>query len=216
MTRLATAPLMLVLVPGLAAAALAGPRDERERITKDDAALARRAVARPTDLGAGWTRIPVPKQSNRCPSYNPDLSRFTLTGKAHSGFTHGGGAAIASSVSVYPNASQAAAAFSAEAKPGLMVCLSKTIVRQFAKSGVSAFVASKQMTSTPRIGARSAAFHIVFRLVVSGRAAAYRVDILTFEVHRAIGALSFQALGGPIRNQVGLARRVEARLATSR
>ena len=201
--------LAVVLGLALAAPASAGPRDEKERLTKAGQALARRAVLHRSDLSGSWRPVSVPARSNRCRSYDPDLSRFTLNGKAHSAFVLQSGAAIGSSIGVYVTERQAAAAFAAQAKPGLLTCLSAGIVKQFARA---AAVVAKRMSRKPRIGARSASFRIVLMLNVGGGNAPYDVDLVTFQTHRAIAALSFQALGGPVPKQLVLARRVASRL----
>jgi hypothetical protein len=196
----------------LAAPASAGPRDEKERFTKAGKALARRAVLHRTDLPAGWRPVSVPARSSRCRSYDPDLSRFTLTGKARSAFVHPSGAGIGSSVAVYVSARQAAAAFEAEARPGLLTCMSAGIVKQFAKSGIKALVVAKRMSRGPRLGTRNASFRMVFMLTLGGQTLPYDVDLITFQAHRAIAALSFQAIGGPVRQQLAFARRVASRI----
>jgi hypothetical protein len=212
MARLSRLVLAVVLGLGLAAPASAGPRDEKERLTKAGQALARRAVLHRGDLSRGWKPVSVPARSNRCRSYNPDLSRFTLTGKAHSAFVLQSGVAIGSSVGIYLTAGQAAAAFAAEARPGLLTCMSAAIVKQFARAGIKAVVVAKRMSRGPRLGARSASFRVVLMLSVGGGTAPYDVDLVTFQKHRALAALSFQALGGPVPKQLVLARRVASRL----
>jgi hypothetical protein len=205
----------LVLAVGwlaLAAPAAAGPRDEKERLTKAGQALARHAVLHRSDLSGGWRPVSVPARSYRCRSYDPDLSRFTLNGKAHSAFVLQTGAAIGSSVGVYVTAGQAAAAFAAQARPGLLTCMSTGIVKQFARAGIKASVVAKRMSRGPRVGARSASFRIVLMLSVGGGTAPYDVDLVTFQTHRSIAALSFQALGGPVPRQLALVRRVASRL----
>src|SRR5919204_819012 len=197
---------LVVLVLALAAPASAGPRDEKERFTKAGQALARRAVLHRGDLPADWKPIFVPPRSSRCRSYDPDLSRFTLTGKARSAFVRPSGAGIGSAAAVYVTARQAAAAFEAEAKPGLLTCMSAGIVKQLAKSGIHATVVARRMSRSPRLGQRSASFRMVFEVTVGGRTIPYDVDLLTFQERRAIAALSFQALGGAGRHPLAPAR----------
>ena len=204
--------LVAALALALAAPASAGPRDEKERFTKAGQALARRAVLHRADLSAGWTPVSVPPRSNRCRSYDPDLSRFTLTGKARSAFVRPSGAGIGSSAAVYVSARQAAAAFEAEAKRGLLTCMSAGIVKQLAKAGIHATVVARRMSRSPRLGTRSASFRLVLVIGVGGRTVPYDVDLVTFQQHRVIAALSFQALGGPVRGQLALARHVASRL----
>jgi hypothetical protein len=212
MARLTCLAVAVVVGLTLAAPASAGPRDEKERLTKAGQALARRAVIRRSDLSRGWRPVSVPARSNRCRSYNPDLSRFTLNGKAHSAFVLPSGAAVGSSVGVYVTERQAAAAFAAQARPGLLTCMSTGIVKQFARAGIKAVVVAKRMTRGPRLGARNASFRIVLTLSVGGGSAPYDVDLITFQKRSVIAALSFQALGGPVPKQLAIARRVAARL----
>ena len=115
-------------------------------------------------------------------------------------------------MSIYVTARQAAAAFEAEAKPGLLTCTSAGIVKQFARSGIKATVVARRMRRGPRLGAQNASFRLVLVLTVGGRTVPYDVDLITFQARRAIAAVSFQALGGPVRNQLAVARRVAARL----
>lgn len=213
MGRLASLALVLVFGLVLAAAAAAGPRDEKERLTKADTALARHALVRPSDLDLSWTAVKVPlSHGPRCRGYNPDFSRYTITGKAGSGFTRGAGTAIASAVEVYASAAQATGDFAEGAQPAFLSCLSAKLARQFAKSGIAVSVASKRASRSPRVGAQAMSWHVVFRLTVAGRSVPYYVDLYGFQVNRAIGSLSFQSLGKPVPHQVALARRIASRL----
>jgi hypothetical protein len=211
--RLASLALVLVFGLALAATAAAGPRDERERLTKSDTALARRALVRQSDL-VGWTAVSFPlSHGPRCRGYNPDFSRFTITGKAGSGFTQGAGTAIASAVEVYASAAQAACDFAVGARPAFVSCLATKLARQFAKSGVGVSVASKRTSRSPRIGARSMSWHIVFRLSVAGRSVPYYVDFYGFQMNRSLASLSFQSLGKAVPRQVALARVMATRVS---
>jgi hypothetical protein len=212
--RLASLALVLVFGLALAATAAAGPRDEKERLTKADTALARQALVRPSDLDLSWTAVKVPlSHGPRCRGYNPDFSRFTITGKAGSGFTRGAGSAIASAVEVYASAAQATDDFVTGARPAFLSCLSAKLARQFAKSGLDASIASRRVSRSPRIGTRALSWHVVFRLSAVGRSVPYYVDLYGFQANRAIGSISFQSLGKPIPHQVALARLVASRLS---
>jgi hypothetical protein len=211
--RLVSVAVVLVFL-ALAASASAGPRDEKKRLTKADMALARHALVRRSDLAAGWTAVNVPLDSSgpRCRAYNPDFSRFTITGKAGSGFMHGAGSAIASGVEVYPSSAQASGDWAEGARPAFLSCFASKLARQFAKSGVAVSVASKRASRSPRLGVRSMSWHIVFRLSIQGQSVPYYVDLYGFQVGRATGSVSFQSLGKPIPRQVALARLVASRL----
>jgi hypothetical protein len=90
--------------------------------------------------------------------------------------------------------------------------MSAAIVKQFSRAGIKAVVVARRMSRGPHLGARSASFRVVLMLSVGGGTAPYDVDLVTFQTHRAIAALSFQALGGPVPKQLVLARRVASRL----
>jgi hypothetical protein len=211
--RLASIAAVLVFGLALAATASAGPRDEKERLTRADTALARHALVRRSDLVPGWTAVSFPlSHGPRCRGYNPDFSRFTITGKAGSGFTHGPGTAIASAVEVYRSAAQAAGDFAVGTQPAFLSCFSAKLARQFAKSGVAVSVASQHASRSPRVGLRSMSWHIVFRLTVAGRTVPYYVDLVGFQVNRALGSVSFQSLGKPVPRQAALARLMATRL----
>jgi hypothetical protein len=212
--RLVSLAVVLVFGLALAATAAAGRRDERERLTKADTALARHALVRQSDLVPGWTALNMPlSHGPRCRGYNPDFSRFTITGKAGSGFTHGAGSAIASAVEVYASAAQATGDYAVGTQPAFLPCFSSKLARQFAKSGVAVSVASQRASRLTGIGARALSWHIVFRLTVAGRSVRYYVDLYGFQVNRALGSVSFQSLGKPIPRQVALARLMAARLS---
>ena len=211
--RLASLAAVLVFGLAFAASAAAGPRDEKKHLTRADTALARHALLRPSDVGLDWTAVNVPLSSSpRCAGYNPDFSRFTMTGRASSGFMNGGGSAIASGVEVYPSRAQASGDWAEGVRPGFLSCFASKLVRQFAKSGLAVSVASKRSSRSPQLGMRSLAWHIVFRLSVQGRSVHYYVDLYGFQVNRELGSVSFQSLGKPIARQAALARLVASRL----
>jgi hypothetical protein len=208
-------PLAAVVVSGLAlaAAAAAGPRDEKLRLTKADTARARHALIRGSDLGAGWTAVHVPLSNGpRCRGYNPDFSRFTITGRAGSGFMRGAGNAIASGVELYPSFAQASGDWAEGTRSGFLSCFASKLARQFANSGLAVSVASKRTSRSPHIGVRSMSWHIVFRLGIQGRSVPYYVDFYGFQVGRALGSVSFQSLSKQIPRQTPLVRLVASRL----
>lgn len=200
-----------------AAVGLAGnPRDEQVRLNAADTALARRAVLRRADLPGGWAAAPASggEGSIRCAGYDPDFSRFTVTGKARSGFIRGtSGASVASSVQVFASAAQAAADFRLGTSPRLMDCVSAQLVRRLKAAGAADVrIASKRMSSTPRVGGQSVTYRLVLRISAGPASFAYHIDLVTFRVERAIGVVSFSSLGGSLENEAALARRVAGRL----
>ena len=78
---------------------------------------AQQALLRRSDIGPDWTAIALPSGNTNltCPNFDPDLSAFTVNGKASSSFVQSGLAQVSSSIEVY--ASQAQAAYVAADRP---------------------------------------------------------------------------------------------------
>jgi hypothetical protein len=212
-------PLLAAIVAGPAAAVVGGnPRDEKVRLNGADNSLARRAVVRQGDLAAGWTVVPTTGSADhsvRCTGYDPDFSAFTVTGKGRSAFFKvSQGATIASSVQVFATARQASADFKVGTGRALLNCIGAQFLQQLRGAGVSTvWLASKRMSSTPRIGGQSTTYLLVFRITAGRATFDYHVDLLTFQVGRAIGGIAFSAIDSSIEDQTGIARRVAARLS---
>jgi hypothetical protein len=214
--RLAPLTLALLVLPTVASAA-GSSRDEQERLNRADMALAKRAVVHKGDLVPGWRRVPSPPEKpgdDQCSGYDPDFSAFTITGKAHSTFAHGGGARIVGSVDVFPNATQAAGDFKAGAKPGLMRCLRRSLLQGLREAHLTARIVSSRMASTPRIGAQSVFYRVVARISPGSGRARFNVyaDVLVFRQGRSIEALMFMSAFAPISNEAVLARSVARRM----
>ncbi len=104
-----------------------------------DVALAQRITLKQRDVGASWrpTRIPDREgQRLTCPGFNPDLSRFTISGKANSGFTQTTGASIISTVEVYESRPDAIGDFQTGAKPIVARCLKRSLERELNAGGL--------------------------------------------------------------------------------
>ena len=209
LTRLA----LVVLALALAAPASAGPRDPKERHTKAGEAIASRAVLHLSDFELGWKRASHPGHMIRCRGYNPDLSGLTRTGRARSEFSFSNRAVVQSFVSVYLDAGQAVAAFKAAVRPGFLTCAGEFFVQGFATSGSRARVVAKRMTPGPPFGTRNRSFQLAFSVTARGHTSRYEYELVLFQVDKAIGAVSFQGVGGPYRDGLaGAARRVASRL----
>src|SRR5438309_6677527 len=85
-----------------ASAFASSPRDAREHFNAPDTKLAQTAVVHPSNLVGDWRALVTPAShgAERCSGFNPDLSRFTITGTARSSFQSGIGA-IVSTVDVF-------------------------------------------------------------------------------------------------------------------
>jgi hypothetical protein len=214
--------LVLVLAVGLgllsSAAVAANPRDEQKRLRPADTALARRALLQIDDLdGVGWLRQPAPSNdgSTRCAGFDPDFSKFTITGEARSSFANQvAAAAIGSSVDVFATRAQAMNDFRLGAKPALARCLRELLAAEFRSSapGVEATVASSTMLAAPRVGERAAKYRLVARIAGNGQALTVYMDVLGFQRGRSIAVMFFTGVMRPVRDQLAIARLVDSRL----
>lgn len=211
--------LLLVVVAaslGVSAAALASgdPRDEKERLTAADNALARRTVVTARDLGSSWRPAPTSSSDERiqCPGFNPDYSAFTITGKAQSAFVQGSGASVVSAVEVYATRAQAAGDFRVGAKPALARCYGRSLARELGRAGFTTNVVSARMVAAPRVGELRAAWRIVLTASVGVTRTWIHVDVVGAQRGRSIAALVFTGIGEPLAGQAALARRVAARM----
>jgi hypothetical protein len=123
----------LAVIAGAATSfAATSPGGERLRLTREDMALARGIVVQKAELsGPGW-RVSRSKSSatgaaavgdSTCSSFQPAVSRFTVTGHAETSFLNSDGSTISSEVQVHPSAAQAVGDFRATAKPGIAACM---------------------------------------------------------------------------------------------
>jgi len=197
-----------------AALAATDPRDEQERLRPADMALARRTTLKATDLASGWKRMTAPSEDgdSKCPGFDPDLSAFTITGKAQSVFARQGGV-VFSVVEVYPTRAQASGDFRTGTKPAFAKCLRHAFETDFARgAGGTAKTMSSRMVPAPRIGERSVLYRLAGTLTVRGQTIRIYMDVLAFQRGRSITALFSTGFGGPIRGQTALARLIAARM----
>jgi hypothetical protein len=210
--------LVTVLLVMLAApAAAGGPRDEKQRLTRSDNAKARRALVRSGDLPAGWRRGPTPPESSgneRCTGYNPDFSRFTITGKAAATFLNtGAGAQVSTQAQIFPTRAQARGDFIRGAQPGFLKCLARDLRRALAAQGLSgAGVTMHPIERLRGVGERALRFRVSVRISVAGRSLEFENDFVALQAGRGLGLVGVTALGAPPPDEVALARRVAARL----
>jgi hypothetical protein len=218
--RIVLAAVVLVAAADLvtAASALPGrdPRLEKLAIRAADQARAKRAVLRPSEVPAGWTRLPTNARDDApptCPGYRPDFSRFTITGQAESAFQQRG-RSILSRVEVYESRADARGDYALGTAPPTARCLGLTLRRQLgaASLGFTAEVASARQVAAPRLGERSAAYRIVVTLSSGSARATVYIDVVVFLQGRAIAGLFFTSAPKPLEGRTALARLVAARL----
>src|SRR4051812_47571463 len=118
-TLLVAVGLSLVLA---GAAAARNPRLEQLRPRAADMRLARGAVLRPADIGAGWMAQASKPDADAPPDCAfQDYSRFTLTGQAQRQYTLRG-ASVLSRVEVFATGAQARDDFAIDSDPRTARC----------------------------------------------------------------------------------------------
>ena len=198
------------------ATAAENPRREQERLTRTDNALARSAVLRGTDLPAGWKpfRTNIGQRNDTvCRAFDPDVSAFTITGKAEAGFANERGESVISVVEVFESRADAVGDFRAAARPAVVRCLREAIEDDARNgSGPKVRVLSARMAGAPRVGERAAAWRLVARIDAEGVSARMYIDLLAFGRGRSLAALMFTGVQQPLAAQAALARHLAARM----
>lgn len=212
--------LSLVLAVALPATAVAAdppaPMPEQVKLSKADVKLARKIAVQRKDLAPGWKKA-APEQSGddtlACDGYAPDLSPFTITGHAESGFEHQSGARIDSSVDVFKSKADAAGDFELGTGPGFIECLRTTFEQVFAQlTEAKVSVVSANALPAPKVGQRSYAAQIVVLVDANGNAVNLYIDLLIIEKGRTITMLYFTNGLQSMPGQVVLARIIAARM----
>jgi hypothetical protein len=214
MRRLTIAALAALVLP---AAALSGanPHAERLRLTPAGEKLAKRALLRRTDL-PDWTSVPTPPDNGNltCPGFDPDVSAYTVNGRARASYVHSALAQIGSTADVFASRAHAVGDFKAGAKPQLAGCLRYLMDKAFRSSGgaIKASVLSARKVRAPRLGERSAAYQLVSRVRVSHLSLRAYTDLLVIQRGRTIAALIFTGIDQPVPAQAYYGRIVAARM----
>jgi hypothetical protein len=215
--RLAAVVLLALALAGAFAtvAAAKDPRREQERLTPADMALASRVSVRASDLARGWTQTAVPPEngSMSCPGFDPDFSRFTITGKSRTAFSSTGGRSVVSLVEVYASRAQAVGDFRLGAQPALARCLRTTLEDAVpAGTNLTLRVRSSRMQPLGGVGENGAAFRLVASLSSGNVSLPLYLDALVFQRGRTITALMFTSAMERVPGQLALARAVARRM----
>ena len=207
----------MLLLAALAAAATAVARDprlEQVRLNAADNALARKVTLRQADVGRTWRKTPLPDSNQQltCPGFSPNLSRFTITGKAQSAFARATGASIVSAVEVYESRADAVGDFRAAAVPAVARCLRYALERQFSASAVPIRVRSARVVRAPRVGDRRIGYRVIAGLEGGAQQLNIYVDVVVAQRGRSIVALFFTAVQQPLPGQARIAAAVASRM----
>jgi hypothetical protein len=167
-------------------------RGPREQFVAADVAIARKAVLRSSDMQPVWKRVRLSADEGPgCPQNNPDLSRFTVTGRARSAF-EGGQSRIETRVKLFANAGQAALFFEATSNRTVLRCIRDGVKSALRKAGLKPRVVYADFLKEPPVGSQTAHYVVGYMLTLQdGTKQPYPVDLVTFQLGRAVGALSF-------------------------
>jgi hypothetical protein len=216
--RTLAATVVLAAALAAAGATLAATRDphaEQLRLNATDVALAKHALVRLKDLAPGWKGgvYRASDSDSPCARFDPDLSAFTITGRADSKFSRDG-ADILSHVEVYASRRQAREDFRLGAKPPLARCFADAMVsaiRADVGKGITVKLLSSRAAYPGGLGERAFAAHVVALAKGRGTLKLY-LDLLAFQRGRSIGVIMFMGAGGAVRGQLPLARLMTARM----
>jgi len=187
-----------------------------ERLTMRDTAIARAAVIRSSNLAPRWRKIAPPARSSHgCPGSKPDLSRFTITGKAQAMFKSPRVASIDSKVKIFSNAGQADEYFRLTSGQAVLDCMRDGVEGMLRDLGLSPKRLSAKLLTAPAFGEQTMIYTFSFSIAgADGHRYEYPVDVVTFRMGRAIAACSFSFIASK-SDEVGLARVVAGRLSLS-
>jgi hypothetical protein len=217
MRRFAAVAVLLVLSL-LVATVAAGrdPRLERVQLRAADVALAQRITLKQRDVGASWRPTRIPDSTGQrliCPGFNPDFSRFTITGKANSGFTQTSGASIISSVEVYESRADAIGDFQTGAKPIVARCLKRSLEQELNAGGlVQVKIPVARVVAAPRVGDRRVAYRILARVEAASARLDLYLDVVVIQRGRSIAAFFFTGPSQPLRGQAQIVKAAAARM----
>jgi hypothetical protein len=183
-----------------------------------DLAIARRAVLHADDVGRIWRRVPAPvRDRNGCPENDPDLSGFMITGAARSAFQTETGARTESEAKLFADAGHAGLYFKATNNRTVLRCIRDGVKGWLRRSGFKPRVAYARLENAPPIGTQTAIYLVGYEITLSdGRKAGYPVELLTFQVGRAIGTVSYNLVFSPDGSRPCRCELQEANLVASR
>jgi hypothetical protein len=214
MRRLASAVAVAALVASGAAEARS-PHREQLRVTPRDGGLAQRIVLTQGDLGGGWAAVdPGPWNDDAtCATFDPDLSAYTITGRAHSAVRDAAGTTVVSAVELHPTAADAAADFRASNTAEVPTCVASFFQEGVQKQGLTMRIRAARMVRAPRVGDQASRYAYRFELQAAGRSLGIYMDTLAFRRGRAVVAVLVSGRGESAGNVVAIARKLAARVS---
>ena len=221
--RLFLVTFVLLLAIPVAAAATAEFKPEQQQLKPADVKLAKKIALRRADLGASWRAVPGGTDTSDdsdlagCPEFDVDLSSFTITGRAASGFQNARGSTVFSSVEVFASKAQAVGDFTAvTSHPAFLGCV-RSLFEQGAQSepqpGLTFEVGDAQPLNVGRVGQQVFAFRIPVEARVDGRVPVdLFFDTIYLQKGRTTASVMFITALSPYPAEAKLARKLAARI----
>lgn len=195
-----------------------GDRDPQVHHVHADMVIANNAVLHPADLEPGWVPVTPPKDAPPCRQNDPDVSRFTITGEARTAFESPAGITRTESrVRLFANGGQAALYFEAVNNRAKLRCIRDSVKRWLSGNGWKPRLLYAELQTEPPIGAETAIYLVNYAIRLStGKKLEYPVEVLTFQVNRAVGTLQYDFIVSPDGRKPCQCELDEARLVSSR
>jgi len=193
-------------------------RDPQVHHVHADMVIAGKAVLHASDIETEWVPVPPPKDAPPCRQNDPDLSRFTITGEGRTIFESPAGIARTESrVSLFANGGQATLYFQALNNEAKLRCIRDGVKGWLSGNGWKPRLLYAKMQTAPPIGAQTAIYLFNYAITLStGRKLTYPVELLTFQVNRAVGTLEYNFIFSPDGRKPCQCELDEARLVSSR
>lgn len=191
-------------------------RLSQEDLDDQDMIAARAAVTESVRarLGPMWEEVaPTPDEGSDCKSFNPDLSRFTITGKARSAMMTDAGARLEFSVKIYANAGQASDVFELSTGFRDLRCIRDGVAKDLRAAGVSPRVVRADLLHEPAVGADTVIYVLeyTYEHPETNKPWRFPVEVFVFRTGRGVGA-GFFSYVGQMEDELRLARIVESGL----
>jgi hypothetical protein len=186
----------------------------QEDFNRRDMAAARAAVKLGPAFYPGWSETEAtPDNGSDCTTFNPDLSRFTITGKARSAMESEGGARIEYSVKIYRNTAQARRVFRLSTGPRDLRCIRDGVAGDLREAGFTLPVIEARQLHEPAVGTETIIYALYYELELPGveERQPYPIEVFAFRTGRVVTAAFFTFIADKVaelRHVVRLAARV--------
>jgi hypothetical protein len=196
--RLVIALLTAAVLANTAVAAAGHP--EKRAITPADQAWAKRINLSSRDVPTDFVQGPLEPSGTStltCASFAPDLSSFTITGRASShSFSRSDGTSLFSAAEVFRTSADERGDWQRSARREALPCLAH-MLENLSRNGVQLKVTSSALRPAPRLGERSISFRIAATISANGSAVKTWFDIDAVARGRADATLAVISFWAP-------------------